>query len=419
MQCGISETNSLSLEGYRLIPFQRKKSGNNRYFGGSLLLIKNEIRSGIKIIDSLGGDIIWIKIQKEFFGLEKDIYVCFVYAAPLDSCYTKKLEYDILDKVEEYILKFNKEGDVLLAGDLNAKTNIENDFVSDMQDDHSPINNINLYSYDVPLTRNNMDPHPIDMQGKKFLQLCKNCNIRILNGRCCGDRLGNLTRFPIAMRESPSTLDYFSANPALMKKVRSLTILHRNGLSDHNCICLSISTKFSVDILPMTVNINKNERVNYASPSEFLRKISSPIAQEKITSFLETYKHQDGVPINTMYSNFMKLFFSCAVKASSSSPRNNKRKKPNNKNKSWYTSECKSLKSIVNRAEKNYRKDPFNKGLLQRLIKARNDFKSKCKEMERKLRNSLSEKLLSISEKNPTEFWNVIKKMQKWGLPKN
>ena len=33
-QCGISETNSLSVEGYRLIPFQRKKSGNNRYFGG-------------------------------------------------------------------------------------------------------------------------------------------------------------------------------------------------------------------------------------------------------------------------------------------------------------------------------------------------------------------------------------------------
>ena len=66
-QCGISETNSLSIEGYRLIPFQRKKSGNNRYFGGSLLLIKNEIRSGIKIIDSLGG----LKSRKSFLDLKR------------------------------------------------------------------------------------------------------------------------------------------------------------------------------------------------------------------------------------------------------------------------------------------------------------------------------------------------------------
>ena len=82
-QCGISETTSLSLEGYRLIPFERNKSGDSRYFGGPLLLMKSGIRKGIKILDSVNGDIICIKLQKDFFGLENDVFVCFVYASPL------------------------------------------------------------------------------------------------------------------------------------------------------------------------------------------------------------------------------------------------------------------------------------------------------------------------------------------------
>ena len=73
------------------------------------------------------------------------------------------------------------------------------------------------------------------------------------------------------------------------------------------------------------------------------------------------------------------------------------------------------MKSALNRAEKNYRKDPSNRGSLQKLLKSRRDFKSKCKESEKKLRNSLCEKLLSVSEKSPNEFWNLIKKMRNWG----
>ena len=417
-QCGISETTSLSLEGYRLIPFERNKSGNNRYFGGPLLLIKRGIRKGIKILDSVNGDIIWIKLQKDFFGLENDLFVCFVYASPLNSCYTKNLDYDIFDLVEGGISKYNKEGDVILAGDLNAKTNTENDFVSDIQDDHSPINNINIYSYDLPMERENVDKHPVDAQGHKFLQLCKNSNLRILNGRCCGDRLGNLTRFPMALRESPSTLDYMATNPQLMKKVRLMTVLPHYGLSDHNCLCLSLKTKFSVDAVSTDVIINKSARMNYSSSCEFLRKLCSPRGREKITAFFENCRDENKVSIDMIYSEFVEIFTFCATNSSAALSKK-KRKRTSKKTKSWYTSECKILKSALNRAEKNYRKEPFNRGLLQKLIKAKKEFKSKYKESEKMLRNSMCDKLLSISDKNPTEFWNLIKKMRKWGSPVN
>ena len=71
------------------------------------------------------------------------------------------------------------------------------------------------------------------------------------------------------------------------------------------------------------------------------------------------------------------------------------------------------MKPALNRAEKNYRV------LLQKLIKVKNDFKSKCKESEKRLRNSLCDKLPPVSNKNPTAFWNLIKTIRKWGSPKN
>ena len=65
IQCGPSDTQALIAHGFRILPFHRKKSSNNRYFGGTLILIKNRIRNGIKIIHNLDGDKIWIKLEKK------------------------------------------------------------------------------------------------------------------------------------------------------------------------------------------------------------------------------------------------------------------------------------------------------------------------------------------------------------------
>ena len=63
-QCGLKDTQSLSLQGYRLIPFQRNVSNNSRYYGGSLILIKMGLRKGVKVMESRNGDTIWLKLKK-------------------------------------------------------------------------------------------------------------------------------------------------------------------------------------------------------------------------------------------------------------------------------------------------------------------------------------------------------------------
>ena len=50
--CGPRDVLSLSVEGFKIFPYHRNISKNQRYFRGILLLIRDNIRSGIKILES-------------------------------------------------------------------------------------------------------------------------------------------------------------------------------------------------------------------------------------------------------------------------------------------------------------------------------------------------------------------------------
>ena len=119
-----------------------------------------------------------------------------------------------------------------------------------------------------------------------------------------------------------------------------------------------------------------------------------------------------------LLTSFTTLFNSAATTCKPKSPHNtNKKKKKGEKKAMWFSSKCKTAKTRYNRALKNYRNQPFNRNLQQILINARKVFKRICKESERKFRQTLSNKLLSIEGSNPKEFWNLIDKMRRWGTP--
>ena len=81
--------------------------------------------------------------------------------------------------------------------------------------------------------------------------------------------------------------------------------------------------------------------------------------------------------------------------------------------------ECRKTKGVLNRAEKEYKKDPFNRNKKELLFTARKIFKRICRESEKNFRNKLTDMFSKIEGKNPKEFWNLIKKMQQWGKTNN
>ena len=81
------------IDGYVVHQSNRQKSGNVSH-GGISVLVKKEISCGIKIHRSNNNDILWLQLKKEHFNLLNDVYLGAVYMSPINSSYTKKLQYD-------------------------------------------------------------------------------------------------------------------------------------------------------------------------------------------------------------------------------------------------------------------------------------------------------------------------------------
>ena len=97
----------------------------------------------------------------------------FTYASPLTSSYTKARSANIFDLIETKVEAKN----LVIIGDLNGKTRMEEDFVQDSLDDHSPVVENQCYIRDTaPCERKNCDPHPTDQQGRRILETCKICH---------------------------------------------------------------------------------------------------------------------------------------------------------------------------------------------------------------------------------------------------
>ena len=174
-----------------LIRPKNKKTG--RRFGGLSIYIRNHVRAGVKFLTHASNDYIWLKLCKSYFKLHDDLYICFAYIPPGNSSFSKKLDYDILELIENDIVKYSQLGHILLAGDLNSRISQENDFIISDSDKHIPL--YSDYKFDsVSLTMRRLNKNKIiNTRGKQLLAMCISSHLRILNGRTFGDLLGSFT----------------------------------------------------------------------------------------------------------------------------------------------------------------------------------------------------------------------------------
>ena len=184
--------NSLELSEFprpvHIIRSRLKDTG--KIHGGLSVYIRNSIRTGIKFLNHTTNDCIWLKLCKDFFNNPHDIFLCFLYS-PENSTYSKRIDYDILELVEKDITKYSHQGKVIIAGDLNARTANENDYIVHDTSKHIPVSQ-NYVSDLAPVDRVSQD-RTINNRGKQLLSLCIESGLRLLNGRSTGDLLGSFT----------------------------------------------------------------------------------------------------------------------------------------------------------------------------------------------------------------------------------
>ena len=118
-----------------------RNSKRGRSSGGISVLIRKTVDKYLSIL-SASPYRVWCKLDKECCNSAEDLIICFAYIPPSDSTWFKSglsLNFDVL---REECAEYEKLGNCVILGDLNARTSDHLDFIcNDETDDFLPLDN--------------------------------------------------------------------------------------------------------------------------------------------------------------------------------------------------------------------------------------------------------------------------------------
>ena len=197
----------IKLNGYESSNFYRRFQNRraNRCSGGIVLYLKDSISDGTKVVKNHANSIIWLKLDKNYFKIESDVYIAGVYIWCENSPAYDIVDVDFFSLLQNDINDYRLKGRVILCGDLNASVGngTRPDYIvcdtsvdSIDEDDYSP---------DEPLPRRSLD-NAFNSNGLKLLDLCKATSLRIANGRLGRDC--DICTYTYASQLGNSVIDY-------------------------------------------------------------------------------------------------------------------------------------------------------------------------------------------------------------------
>ena len=242
---------NINIDGFHSFSKCRKTVSQNsrRSSGGITILIKSTLKKGIKFLDKESSEeFVWYKLNKTFFNLKHDIFICTVYIPPQNSSRESRLNTDHFENLQNNIYKFASKGNIILCGDFNARIGIVEDFVDNkfLEDD----------KYITPsLDQRYSKDHHVNAYGKSLIDLCIGNGMAVLNGRTNGDLLG---QFTCQTYNGASVIDYVVISHSLLSFVVGFNVEDITEFSHHSCLSFILQIKYpqnSGDTFKLTPHI--------------------------------------------------------------------------------------------------------------------------------------------------------------------
>ena len=402
-----NEKQTINIDGFWDYSQVRPKHQNAiRHSGGISILIKKCFRPGIKLVKDEEG-FIWFKLLKLFFNLENDLFICATYIPPQNTTKRINKKTDYWENLTKSLIDYNSKGNILITGDLNARTgksNEENEIRDKYINELCPIED----KIHISAIRNNCD-RKINKYGKKLLQLCEIFNLNIANGKIAGNRLGNYTCFN---SEGASVVDYFIGDSIVISNMHEMTVEPPTFNSKH----APITAKIKID----TLLLEKNENVNKTPLNFKWDDISGEVFKNMITSH-DSIKLVNEMKENILRNKNVKEAIDTAVNQLTEHIKSTAKKtlklkqhkkiKNNNKLKKtskWYDTECNILKKRLDNLAYIFLKDPKNPYISGKYNKCRKDYNKMIKQKKRTSEITDINSLMNLTN-NPSLFWKKIK----------
>lgn len=412
-----SNVNLVNLNNYSMYFSHRKHSHqrSKRDSGGLIVYVKNSLKDGVSRVHSASDDLLWLKLNKNFFKTEKDIFLCTTYIAPSNSTYFTWQNIDTLDILEREIDKYSSCGHCILAGDTNCRTKCNNDFITNDSSNFIPL----PQSYttqtqtmsNIPV-RSNVDK-TINDYGKWLLDLCVTKHLFIVNGRVTGNTIGNFTYYG---PNGSSVVDYFITHQPIFSLINYMKVHELSSISDHCAISLNIRIP---GITKKNCNSEKAKQLN--SPS--LRFCWSRDSSHKFQCALNVNQLKLNDICNNKYDKspsgidlFTKNITEYLTEISKSSLKivhhKSKVKKSKQANKPFYDSDCVHLKKDLAVRLKLMTQYPHNRKYREDYYKFRRFYRKSIKNKEMMYKDNLLKQLESLKENDSKSYWSLLDKLR-------
>ncbi|CAG2198186.1 unnamed protein product [Mytilus edulis] len=242
----------IDIPGYKFI-MQNRKTKSKVKSGGIAFGYKEKYEKQVHLIETESKLVLWLKISSEIFGTEEDVLIGCIYIPPENSIYKTQ---DAINDLEQEFLNFSLNYKyILLTGDFNSRTSTDSDFFEISESHHDNSDNI-VVDYASCLNQFNMlrkrcsKDVTKNSYGNQLLDMCKNNNLFILNGRVNGDKEGMFT-----CRQS-SVVDYFICTYPLLYCINEMLVHDFSSLYSDVHSPLSLTMLFK-----QTCAIDKNINV--------------------------------------------------------------------------------------------------------------------------------------------------------------
>ncbi|CAG2219500.1 unnamed protein product [Mytilus edulis] len=381
-----------------------KTRANNRFFGGLAVLVKKNIKPYVKILKNTCTDIMWIKLEKDFFGFQKDLYMCVVYNPPSMSSYTQGLDRDITECLEQETAKYMKMGNVLLCGDFNARIANSPDYI--LNDDQSYLPLFDNYPIDKQILKRQSSDTTIDSRGKSLLDLCILNQLRILNGRVLGDVFGKYTCYT---PNGSSVVDYVMVSESILDQILYFYVHNfMPTISDCHCILeWEMSSKFTVDDNDCNINMfDKSPNFIWSdeSPTNFQTALLLPDIQTQIDTFNKSIIKESQSSVDEAAAELSHIFLSAAT----NSLKRNKLRNKKIKTKKWFDGDLYHLRNKLISYGKIYSKFPYDPLVRGHYYKLNKQYSKLRKFKYKEYKKSLVEQLQNLHDDNPKSYWKLI-----------
>ena len=397
---GLAEThiheeilNKLSIPGFiRIHYLMRKANSKSKGSGGVAVFCKPHISKYVTPVRNNNQDAAWVKIDKSLCG--RDIYLGTLYLSPTG---TKEHISKQFSDLASDIAKFQQKGEVIIQGDLNARTGREKDFVN--------LHNVEGYKeYDEEeesgIGQRNSEDSVINKRGEELVELCKSLNMVILNGRKVGDPWGKMTSH---QHNGSAVVDYVLVSANLIRNVGNFIVGDFSAwVSDHCNLLYELNAVHDIPTEKEILSgVPKSFRFKEGDREKFTQALR---AEENILDELLLCPGNSEFLVDKTTETLISTCQKAGIKP--------KKQSKDVFSDPWFDDECDKLRNKIKRKCQTLRNDPKNQSIREEIFAENKSLKKLVKRKKEEYKEKIVQEM-SLSKGDHKLFWKLLEKLQK------